>query len=62
MDRIQPLRIMAGHLSDVDVSFNIQSFFSCVCPNFLQILYHLLVNYNFFNLHIDSSRIFLQVT
>lgn len=24
MDRIQPLRIMAGHLSDVDVSYCIQ--------------------------------------
>ena len=24
MDRIQPLRIMAGHLSDVDVSYNVQ--------------------------------------
>jgi transcription initiation factor TFIID subunit 5 len=35
MDRIQPLRIMAGHLSDVDVSYDFS------CSNFLRNMFSL---------------------
>lgn len=48
MDRIQPLRIMAGHLSDVDVSFKVKYPLSSACSNFLHILYHPMVHYNDF--------------
>jgi WD40 repeat protein len=33
MERLHPLRILAGHLSDVDVRFHSPAFASCVMEN-----------------------------
>lgn len=44
MDRIQPLRIMAGHLSDVDVSYNIRHPLCCLfqfSPDVAHVIFYL---------------------